>query len=754
MTRLLHDARAQFYNGFMKTGNRFTMTTDMGDPDKRAERSAIVTQAINRPIKKSIENFEYMRSKFGLLTLHGIAPGVWQNEDDWCPLALGVEDVLIPSNTLVGFRNLPFFVLRRSFTGPELQKLTRAGKRDAGWNMDMVGRILEWIDSQTMQLRSTNWPDVWAPERIAERVKQDGGYYLGDQAPTIDTFDVYGYVETDTESGWVRRIILDSWGAPAQSGGGYTVSRNASMDSLAGDKNFPNNDFLFSSGSRKIPEWRNVLALQLADLSSVAPFRYHSIRSLGFLLYAACHLQNRMRCKFNEAVFEALMMYFRVKSMDDVQRALKLDLINRGFIDDSITPVPASDRFQVNAQLVELGLNSNEAQIDKSAGLFTQQRNFSQDNTEKTRFQVMAELNAGTAMIGAALAQAYQYQTFEDVEIVRRFMRPNSTNIDVLSSRAECLRKGIPEEMLVPEAWEVEHERVVGGGNKTLEMTITQQLMEWRPMFNPEAQNKVLRDAVLSITDDAARAEELVPQQPHISDTIHDTEFTFAAIMSGVQITPKPGLNATEVAGTMLRMMSTKIQTIMQSGGVPKPEELQGLNMCASYTKHWIDLLAEDKSNVEVVKELGDALANLENEIRAFQQRLEEQMKKQAEAAAQQNGQNGGPDPQDVVKAQSQAALAQQKIAQMKDSHAEKTAQRQISFEQKLQQEQQRHQLEMQRLERESQAGLIQGGLEHRATVTREAIETQASLAKESAVAEHEIKLLKARAAAEPKTKE
>jgi len=40
------------------------------------------------------------------------------------------------------------------------------------------------------------------------------------------------------------------------------------------------------------------VAFQFADLSAVAPFRYHSVRSLGWLLYAVINLQNRLRCKF------------------------------------------------------------------------------------------------------------------------------------------------------------------------------------------------------------------------------------------------------------------------------------------------------------------------------------------------------------------------------------------------------------------------------------------------------------------------
>src|SRR5512139_2331294 len=431
-----------------------------------------------------------------MLLLHRISPGAWETQDDWCARPLGVGDVLIPSNTLLGFDNLPFFVLRRPFTGIELQKITNSAKRDPGWNMPMVNRILEWIDQQTSQLRSTNWSEIWKPEDVQERMKQDSGYYMGDQVPTVDCFDVYAYDTSEKQSGWIRRIILDSWSTPQLVGmtGGkpvYTASRKR-MDGL---ETFKKDDFLFSSGKRKVADsWREIIAFQFADLSAVFPARYHSVRSLGWLMYAPCHLGNRLRCKFYESVLETLMQLFRIKGGDDAQKALKLDLVNRGFIDDTINPIPANERWQPNAQLIELGMGDNQQIIAENSTMFSQNQNYSQDRTEKTKFQVMAELNAVTSLVSAALNQAYQYEVFEDMEMFRRFCKKNSKNPDVRIFRANCLRQGVPEKILIPEAWEIEHERVMGGGNKTMEMTIAQWLMEQRAAFDPEPQRKILRD--------------------------------------------------------------------------------------------------------------------------------------------------------------------------------------------------------------------------------------------------------------------
>ena len=129
MTRALHNGRSQFANAFLKPGKYFTCTTDSGDRSKRDEWGTIVTTEINHHLKRSVQYFESMRAKFALLLLHGISPTVWTSEDKWCPRPLGVDDVLMPSGTELGFDNLPFFVIRRTFTGIELQKLTRSSPR-------------------------------------------------------------------------------------------------------------------------------------------------------------------------------------------------------------------------------------------------------------------------------------------------------------------------------------------------------------------------------------------------------------------------------------------------------------------------------------------------------------------------------------------------------------------------------------------------------------------------------------------------
>jgi len=708
-TRLGHDARMQMQQSMMKEGKFFIASTDAGPVSKRSKWGVEMTKIVNAPIRKSLPYYEYMRNKVAAVVLHGIAPGAWENCDGWCPDPLGVEDILMPAKTYLTFKNLPFFVILRDLTAPELIKWTRGAKVDKGWNMELVEKSLEWIDRESMALLGSNYPDIWSPTKMQERLKSDGGIYMGDEVPTISVYDFWFWSDEKKEEGWRRRIVLNDWSTPGSIGSTYSFSRNSKLA-------FGKGQWLYNPGDRVIaPTRESIFSCNFADLSAVTPFRYHTVRSVGFLLFAVCHLQNRLRCKMSEAVFEALMMYFRVHSQDEAERVLKVELANRGFIDESLQFVPAAERYQVNTALVELGLQDNQRIINDNASSWTQSQNRSNDRTEKTKFQVMAEVQAAQALISAGLQQAYKYQEIEDREIFRRFLKANSCDPDVLAARVKMLKSGIPEKYLIPEAWDVNHVQVLGGGNNTMAMAIAQTLMEHRHLYDPEPQRKILRDFTLIVTDDAARAEAYVPEQPQVTDSIHDTEIVFGTLMGGSAVTPKSGLNRIEVAGRMLQLMEAKVQQIMQSGGVGTPKDLQGLQMCAQYTQAFISMMDADKNEHSTAKAMAQALSKLMNEVRGIAQRQQEM----AQQAAQ-NGNGQQMDPKDKAKIQGMMMQAQVKRQNAIESHADRTAQKRITFQEQTQQKRQDAAFELKKKQAEAAIDLQKEAMKSRMKSTQE----------------------------------
>lgn len=711
LTRLCHDARSQFSNGFLSQARYFTGSLNGGPLHRRSEYEGIFNRHANRLLKQDIGYFEAMRSKIGSLTLHGISPTVWETPEKCVPRAIGIEDALVPSDTLLGFENLPFFYLRRSFTGKELATMVRGPEVDPGWNLPFVERCLKWLDEQMTQLVSdSSWPVDWSPEKWEELRKQDGGWYGGDRCPTIDCFDIYGYVEATKkhEAGWVRRIILDSWSNPGLDLASKSFKVNRRQDYV---ETSSKEDFLFTSGVKKVADsWQQVLAFQFADLSAIAPFRYHSVRSLGWMLYAVCHLRNRMFCKTQEAVFEALLQYFKVKSEADMARALKMEIAAFGVFDETLVPIPANERWQPDSQLIGFGNQMLEQMTEQNSRSWTASP-MQQKKERETNFQRMADIQAVNALVSAGMNQAYQYQVFEYREIVRRMLIANSSCPMARRFRNACLRDGIPDELLKVEYWDIESERMMGGGNQTLEMMIAQQLMEWRPMLDPEPQRIVLRDAVMAVTKDPAKAQELVPETPNkVTAATDQAGNDVAKLYAGVPIQVMTGTNHIEYIEQMLKLLAMKVKKGMAQGGMVDAKELGVMQGMVGAIGANIKILAQDENEKQRVLQYNNILKELGNQIKAFGQRLQEALKKRQRQAA--TASNGAIDPKVSAKISEQRLTAAAKRQERAQDHAQKLSHRQVSFEQDLHESQAEHQAEIAKTDLEAAANIRRGMFE------------------------------------------
>jgi hypothetical protein len=235
-------------------------------------------------------------------------------------------------------------------------------------------------------------------------------------------WDFYYLSDDEKNYGWRRRMVLD---APDGTASSYKAGKNFLEDSK----------FLYNPENRNYASKLNeIISFQFADGSVVAPFLYHSVRSLGFLMYSVCHLQNRLYSKVHDNAFESLMNYFRVSGAQDGEIPTKMDLINMGIIPEGFTFVPRSDRWQTDVNLVQMTMQMNRKTVADSAAAYNQDFGYSEDSPEKTATEVAAQMNATTSMVGQMLQDAYGYQEYQYQEIARRFCIPNSKDPTFASS--------------------------------------------------------------------------------------------------------------------------------------------------------------------------------------------------------------------------------------------------------------------------------------------------------------------------------
>lgn len=733
-TKIDHDARRQFDNAFVVPDPLFTVNLDFGPVHRRGQWANRITKEANKILIDSPEYLDLRQGVFAQVVLHGIGPAFWQDRYNPIPTELGIEDVLVPGRTLRSLKNLPFFSIYRRYTAIELIKLTRGPKVDPAWNIPLVNAAIRWVDKETKGLMGTAWPDTWYPEKIEERIKESSGIYAGDSVPTIDTYDFYFWDDSKKKSGWRRRIILDYWGTPGVGAVGadtrpsYDKAKYRDLVTDDVKKEIGVDNFLYDSGDRVFsPDLRQIIHFQFGDASSVAPFRYHSVRSLGFLLYAVCHLQNRLKCRFTDAVFESLMQYFRVANANDFERVGKVDLIDKGILPEGANFVRPEERWKIDANLVSEAMQLNRQTMSDVSSSFTQDFDMANEQTgdRETATRTMAKVNSTAALVGSMLNRAYAYEKFRYTEICRRLCIPNNPNPDAKRFRVNCLKAGIPEEALDVNRWEIQCNRVVGGGNDMMQVAIADKLMAVRNLHGPEAQHEILKFYDAVITKDYAKANMLNPEQPHVTDSIHDTEIVFGTLMQGNPVRPRPGLNTSEVIETTLHLMEFRIANVQKQGGIGTPQEVQGLQMAAAYASAFIQQLAQDENEKAKVKEYNDMLKNLMNLVKAMAQR-QQQM---AEKIAQQNG-GGGMAAEDQQKLQFESEKNALKLDTQTKSAAQRLAQRQIQFESEQQRKDREHAAELQRQEQQHALETHQGMREHAAELHQGFKEHQAELAK------------------------
>lgn len=271
--------------------------------------------------------------------------------------------------------------------------------------------------------------------------------------------------------------------------------------------------------------------------------------------------------------------------------------------------------------------------------------------------------------------------------------------------RKDCLKQGIPEEMLDVERWDIEPERVLGGGNKTLAIAQANQLLAMRQFFGPDAQRLVDNIAVQTFTDDATLAEAIAPlsQQKHMSPSQNEAQLLTARMMQGLQVMPPKDAVYEDFVVVWITDLTQMVNQVAQTTGMASPEQLMGFGNMAQHIQALLQIVAQDPASKQKVRMYSDALGQIQNLLKAFAQRLQE---------SQPQPQNGNQtDPQAMAKVQAMLIQAQTKSQIQQSSHSQKAAQKQVAFE-----------MEQQRQDRKQAADL-----------RRQAAQTQADIALETA---------------------
>lgn len=708
---ILAQARRQWTNAFIKPKNYFIGKPDSGPAHLRYTWSQQFTRNINSLLKRSRPMIGQSRATGANNVIFGIGPVMWRDRRSIVPKPIPVGSLLVPSETEIDDfdESLSYFAIFKELTHEQLYDATHGPRVDPGWNMKLVDSQLEWLKEQ-LRKSPNSLAYQYMPERITELIKQDKGYFGSDAVPTVDVWDFY-FRECENGKGWYRRMVLD-WGTGDDLASGKKHDRKmpASRNKVGDEGKI---EFLYSSGKRKYANRvEEILHCQFGDCSVYAPFKYHSIRSLGWMLWGVCDLQNRLHCKFNEAVFEQLMWFFQTAGNQDLLRLKKVNFEHMGVIPQGIKWLTANERFTPDHALVQAAFARNRQLMADSSTTYTQNYASTQgaQGNARTATETMAIVNSAQALSSSIIELGYTYEEFKYREMVRRACLKNNSDPMAQAFQAACLRDGIPQEMLDPERWHIEAERVVGGGNKTVQMATVGFLNNIRKNLPPHGQRIVDHISVEAATDQPELAEEIAPlgeNQP-ISDSTHDAQLSTERLMMGLEYKLPKSAVAEDYVFVWLKDLANMVGNAMKAGGMATPEKLTGMLNMQVHIAQLLGIMQSNPDEKVKVRGYKDAFGKISNHIKAMAQRLQQQM--QAQAKQQGNG-DGGEQAKTAAKIQAMVIEADAKAKIMENSAAARTRQKEEQF-----------QLAEQRKDQESTARIKREAIETRHELLRERV--------------------------------
>lgn len=613
-SRIVTNARYQLTNAFFGPGEFFDIKLDTYSKvpvHKRDTWSTCLTQYINRGLRASGTFKSALEQAIAQVVLHGPGPSLWPKKHSPIPVTCGVDDVIVPAGTLADMSNLDSLAIYREWTWAQLRDLVHGPAVDPGWNVSYVDALLASLYKQPLQplYQGNRW---MFPEKIAEDWKENDSTFAAAALGRALAWDFY-FRDEDTGK-WNRRVLLDY--------------NNLSPEGFKADAQRQAPDFLFKKDDHA-DERTEIIHWFMGNCSNVAPFRYYSVRSIGYNLYAPCLAQNMLRCRTADHMLQTLLTFFRNVSEDDRERLEDFQLHHLGILPDGVSMVTAQERHTADWQLIGMGLNQNRQLMAESSAAFLPDVAVEGEKQPMTATESLIRNNASVNYTSAVQNQLYTQSEPFYYEICRRICLKDKRDPFVKCILEQMKEDEVPESVLDIDTWNISPNRAMGGGNKAVELTTARALFEARGAYGPAGDAPIKRKYALALTGDPKFVKEIVPEVQEVSSSAVLAQLAFGTLMEGVPVQQRGGINEVDYIETLLAMMAQAMQPLEalqeQPGALAvNAERIAGLVNVGSHIEEHIQILSADQSERERVRDYQRIINQLMGQLKAYGQRLQE----------------------------------------------------------------------------------------------------------------------------------
>lgn len=660
-TRVASNAVNSLNRAFLSNDRFFSVRVDKGPPRLRQQASAIITKAINKELKRSRAYRSARESANATVVLHGPGPLIWRDSRTCVPHTGGIEDVLVPAGTLCDMSNLDRFAFYRELTWPQLRKAAMGKVVDPGWNKPYVKALMATLYAQGYApiYQGNRW---LFPEKLAEDFKEGANWSASSALPKALCWDFF-FLNEDTGK-WNRRIIVDY----------------ANMASVKATDDVNRFQETLYSKDDYCDDYENIIHWYVGNCSNVAPYRYHSIRSIGYLLFGSCLMLNKLMNRNFDHMFQQLLTWFRNVSDDNREKLGLIDLQNFGVLPDGVSLVTANERYTIDPGYIKMGMDQATQLIAQSAMAFVPDMEGASKDKMMTATETLVRQNQSITLTNAVLSQLGDQSLYEYREICRRFCIKGNPDPMAVKLREVLKEHGMTLDYLDVEAWDIIPEMTVGAGNKASELMVTQALLqEVFPLVDPEAQRLILRRRITALNDNPDEALVMVPEVPgQVGPDEVMAQGAFNTLMDLQQALVPEGVSHVVMARVLMGMGGQALQQAEMMMQQP-----DGLGLAALQVAGVANVLAQVEGHIAKVgqadsqKELAMGLKKQHGELMGELSRVAKEVQAATEEA-QQGG--GGEGQEEAMELQFKQAEAQQKIALAGQAAQQKMEQREAQW--------------------------------------------------------------------------
>lgn len=661
--RLAHDARRQLDRARAPGGSYFNLAIDFGPPDQQRMLSRVITNAINKQLKDNRRFTELLRGIDANVVLHGRGPVLWNDGQDPLPTLLGIEDAKFPTDTYIDFSNLSHFAVYMPLSSAELMDKVHRKRVNPGWNIKYVKEVIKGLTKNVIEVTQQ---DEEFPEKLNEDFKQNGGYYASDRVPTAKCWAFFQLVDEGKKHRWEMSIFED----PKI---GDSAEPVRDIRRLGGE-------FLFQQKVDFAENIEQLVSCHYADGSNVPPFKYHSVRGLGYLLYPVMRLFDRYFCRSMDAYFETCNQLFKNVGEEDRERLQHLTLANFSVLPTGVQYVPANERYTVNHNVMNAAFSMLRQFIQENSASFTQDQD-SGTSKEMTATEAMARVQQATALVGSMLMMRATYDKYLFTELCRRYCIEGNRNENVKAFRDKMRKRGIPDEAFDFDRWDVTVDSAIGGGNKTLELAQTGEMFAARMAFPPPAQRVIVKDFALARYENPDKVEQMLPedqQPPTRTETF--ANLAIGTLLQGLPVIPDDTINLDEYAGVIMSLLGQRIQQVAETGQTPSIETVLGMQNTIHHVGQLLEQLAQDQDKAQQMRGAMQALKQMQQQVQQWFSELQSQ---QGQAQITPEAQSKIISSRIMAEnaAEIKTAQAAQKLEQRQQTQQQKMAESQIKLQ-------------------------------------------------------------------------